>query len=229
MDWYVFGADNNQYQEKLEMEGMHRMAVRNVDKKGNISYKFYDFNDPDADTKAIDNGVITQFEILSDAKVEGMIDASGVKSSTAQSSRWSYAKDEGVGKMDYGHRGVESGHLNKNTFYVRENMAYNLGDIGNYLWGRGMAELGFELGVARMGAHANNALFGRGQGSSLYNFGPGTYGSPSFWDSIGDQRAIVNGYTNSPIGRAMTERIRLQNEKIRAKWNQTYKTSFSIY
>lgn len=82
-----------------------------------------------------------------------------------------------------------------------------------------MAELGFELGEARMGAHVNNALWGRKQKTGLLDFGEGTYGPPSLWDSPGDQRAIVNGYSNSPAGKAILKRVQLINEKVRAKWN----------
>jgi RHS repeat-associated protein len=219
MDWYIFDEDEDgQYQEKLTMKGTHRMAMKSTDKNGTVTYTLSDFNDPDADAKAIDNGDITQFETLSDSKVESMIDASGVRSAAAQNSPWSYAKNEATEKMDYGHYN----NLAKNTFYIRENTAYNVGDIGNYLWGRGMAELGFDLGTARLGAYANNALFGRRQWAEKYNFGKGTYGDAGFWDSPGDQRAIVNGYSNSPAGKNYVKRQR-------AKWNRPlYKTSFFI-
>lgn len=114
------------------MGGTHRMVVKSEDKKGNVTYVFYDFNDPDVDAKAIDNGKIDHFELLYDQKINEMIDASGVRNAEIQSSRWTYALNEATGRMDYGHRGVHAGHLNKNTFYIREMIAYNLGDIGNY-------------------------------------------------------------------------------------------------
>lgn len=124
----------------------------------------------------------------------------------AQGSPLSYAKNEGARNMDYGVQNVASGDLSSNTLYVRENIAYNVGDIGNYMWGRGMAELGINLDVARLGAHYNNLMNGRSQKTSAYDFGPGTYGSIGLLDSPADQRAIKNGYSNSPVGKAILER-----------------------
>ena len=231
MDWYIFNLDNGgNYSQKIEQGGTHRMAVMSYEmtKDGHEYTKitFVDFNDPDVDAKSIDNGEITRFEMLSDATVDRIMNASGVRSDAARNSPWSYAKNEAGGKMDYGHYRS----LSKNTFYVRDNTAYNVGDIGNYLWGMGMAELGFNLGTAKMGAHINNALWGKSQWADKYNFGTGTYSTTnSFWDSPGDQRAITKGYSNSPLGRSRLEYQRQYNEKVRAKWNKTFKTSFSIY
>lgn len=105
--------------------------------------------------------------------------------------------------MDYGVRGIDDGDLNTNTFYIREKIAYNVGDIGNYLFGRGVAELGLNLGTASIGAHLNNMgswIKGNGDYTPKYDFGPGTYGKPGLFDSQGDQRAISRGYSNSPKG-----------------------------
>ncbi|UIR57994.1 RHS repeat-associated core domain-containing protein [Sphingobacterium sp. SRCM116780] len=175
--------------------------------------KSYEFNDPEVDTKAIRNSVasggekgINRVEILSDSKVEEMIAKSGVRGGDAQGSPLSYAKNEGARNMDYGVQNVASGDLSSNILYVRENTAYNVGDIGNYMWGRGMAELGINLDVARLGAHYNNLMNGRSQKTSAYDFGPGTYGSIGLLDSPADQSAIKNGYSNSPVGKAILER-----------------------
>ena len=97
-------------------------------------------------------------------------------------------------------QGISSGDLKSNTFYLRGNTAYNVGDIGNYLWGRGMAELGISLGTSSLEAHYNNMFKGRGQKTPMYDFGPGTYGKPGLFDSIGDQKAISQGYRSSPKG-----------------------------
>ncbi|NLR79520.1 hypothetical protein [Chitinophaga eiseniae] len=110
----------------------------------------------------------------------------------------SYAKAQGARKMDYGYQGIRSGDLDPKKFYIRNGTAYNVGDIGNYLWGRGMGYLGIPLGVSQAGAHYNNIFNGKNQITPLYDFGPGTYGAPGFWDSPGDQRAIINGYNSSP-------------------------------
>ena len=100
--------------------------------------------------------------------------------------------------------------LKPNTFYIREGTAYNIGDIGNYLWGRGMSELGVNLGTAVIGAHVNNMMWGRDQKTPLYDFGPGTYGSPGFFDAESDQRAIRNGYNNN---NSLTRQEIIQQQK----------------
>jgi RHS repeat-associated protein len=230
MDWYYFDQNNGgNYYQKQEQEGKHRMVVRS-ENENSITYTFYDFNDPDVDAKGIENGEITKMEFLSDEKVENMIDASGVKMSDARNSPLSYAwRESSRGKMDYAITYGNQKLLKTNTFYIRENIAYNIGDIGNYLWGRGMAELGIALPNARLGAHVNNILFGRKQESSSFNFGPGTYNGYSFWDSDGDQRSIVNGYLSSPEGRKWLKIHKKQNEEAMEKWNRSWKTSFSIY
>lgn len=163
----------------------------------------FEFNDPDNDVLAIKNGVasggkqgITNIELMSDAKVDKQINASGVKD--VKKGQYSYAYNQGARKMDYGVNGIHSGDLNPKTFYIREGVAYNVGDIGNYLWGRGMAYLGIPLGVAQSGAEYNNMVHGRNQQTPYYDFGPGTYGSPGFLDSPDDQRAIAHGYEASP-------------------------------
>jgi hypothetical protein len=136
---------------------------------------------------------------MSDEIVGKQIDKSGVKSPGAQAHPYRFANQQGrQGNMDYGTNGIESGDLKKNTFYIRGNTAYNLGDIGNYLWGRGMAELGILVGTATLAAHVNNMFNGRQDKTPLYDFGPGTYGKPGLFDSEGDQRAIARGHASSP-------------------------------
>jgi RHS repeat-associated protein len=177
--------------------------------------KAFEFNDPAIDVLGIKNGAITRVETMSDAQVESHMDKSGVKSPAAKADPVGFANEQGrQGNMDYGVKGLKSTDpntkLNANTFYIRENHAYNVGDIGNYLWGRGMAQLGISLGTASMGAHINNMFNGRRDHTPLYSFGPGTNGSPGLFDSQADQRAIHRGYVNSPKG-AMLIRQELQN------------------
>ena len=216
MDWYLFDNETQRYTGSQEMEGVHRMVVSSTDSDGNTTYRFYDFNDPSADARSIKNGEINRMEYLADDAVEMLIDNSGVKTEKARSSKWSYAANNAKGFMDYGH----SSTLGKQTFYIREGIAYNVGDIGNYLCGRGMAELGFGLGDAKLGAHVNNMLNGRRQESTKYNFGEGTYNGVGFWDSEGDQRAITNGYTNSPAGKRRIEENRIRSLQTRKKYER---------
>ena len=118
--------------------------------------------------------------------------------------------------MDHGVRGIESGDLSPNTFYIREGTAYNVGDIGNYLWGRGMAELGIGLNTARSGAHYNNMFNGSKQKTAYYDFGPGTYNSPGVFDSEEDQQTIINCYMNSPAGKSILRNESEQTKLLRA-------------
>ncbi len=166
----------------------------------------FQFNDAAVDVLALKNGVasngavgITRVEVMSDASVEKQIIRSGVRDANAQNSPMSYAKKQGANKMDYGVQGILTGDLKSNTFYVRGKTAYNVGDIGNYLWGKGMGELKIDHLTAKAGAHYNNIFNGRKQKTPMYDFGPGTYGSPGFWDSPGDQRAIRAGYMTTPF------------------------------
>jgi RHS repeat-associated protein len=210
---------------KKEFSGMfyQKFTVTSTYEKDGVTYevrtysegKSFEFNDPATDVQGIKNGAITRVEVMSDAQVEAHIDKSGVKSPEAQANPISFANQQGrKGNMDYGVKGLTSAdpntRLNANTFYIRENHAYNVGDIGNYLWGRGMAQLGISLGTASIGAHVNNMVNGRRDQTPLYTFGPGTNGSPGLFDSQADQRAIHRGYANSPNG-AMLIKQELQN------------------
>jgi hypothetical protein len=210
---------------KKEWSGMfyQKSEVTSTYEKDGVSYevrsysegKAFEFNDPATDVLGIKNGAITRVEIMSDAQVESHLDKSGVKSPDAQASPISFANQQGrQGNMDYGVKGLKSNdpntRLNANTFYIRENHAYNVGDIGNYLWGRGMAQLGISLSTASIGAHVNNMINGRRDHTPLYTFGPGTNGKPGLFDAQSDQRAIQRGYANSPKG-AMLMKQELQN------------------
>jgi hypothetical protein len=217
LDWYIFDQATGEYRHKQEAEGDHRMVVHSVDENGNEHYRFHDFNDPVYDAKAIDDGEITRFENLSDATVDMLMEKSGVRSAEAQDHPMSYAASTSTTWMDFGTYKNDQGkdQFNKNTLYMREGRAYNIGDIGNYLWGMGMSELGISLGVARAGAHANNIWQGMrgGQIPQAYNLGNNKQPmSQGFWDSPGDQRAIANGYRGHAI---MKWKERLQRSGFR--------------
>lgn len=209
VDDFVF----NQFGDYVRTDKNNKPDKLVIENSSTGKSKSYEFNDPENDMKAIKNGIasngkvgINKVTILSDAAVEDQINKSGVKGPEAQESPLSYAKTEGANKMDYGVQGINSGDLNPKSFYIREGTAYNVGDIGNYLWGRGIAELGIGLGTASLGAHYNNFVNGRDQKTPLYDFGAGTYGAPGLLDSPGDQRAIKNGYSNSPAGSAIIQK-----------------------
>lgn len=209
---------------KKEFSGMfyQTSTVTSTYEKDGVQYEVrtysngqaFNFNDPAVDVLAIKNGVesggrvgITRVENMSDALVEKRIDASGVRSAEAQARPMRFANKQGrQGNMDYGVQGINAGDLKPNTFYIRGSVAYNVGDIGNYLFGRGMAELGIQLGTTSIGAHLNNMNSwrkGNGDYTPKYDFGPGTYGKPGLFDSQGDQRAIISGFLSTPKGVAL--------------------------
>lgn len=209
---------------KEEWSGMfyQKSEVTSTYEKEGVAYevrsysegKAFEFNDPAVDVLAIKNGRINRVEMMSDAKVEAQLERSGVKSSEAQSSPIRFANEAGrQGSMDFGVQGIKAGDLSTNTFYIREGIAYNVADIGNYLFGRGAAELGINFGTTSIGAHLNNInswIKGNKDYTPLYDFGPGTYGKPGLFDSQGDQRAIHRGYANSPKGSLLIKQ-ELQN------------------
>ncbi len=172
-----------------------------------------EFNDPTVDILAIKNSIghsgnvgISRIEVLSNKLIDNMLNESNVRSYEAQTYPIRFANQEGrQGRMDYGHKGIISGELNQNTFYLRDGIAYNVGDIGNYIWGYGMAELGISLSTASIGAHINNIKNGNSDLSELYDFGPGTYGKPGFFDSSNDQWSIIRGYKSNPKGKSNIE------------------------
>jgi len=193
---YVSTVDNG----KKETTGFNQEST--IDKKGNETFtggQSFEFNDPEADAQAIINVTINKVDFVADATVDNQMQRSGVKDHQGIG----YAKHESTagGKMDYGYQVLEKyKDLSEKSFYIRGGTAYNVADYGNYLWGRGMAELGITDGIASLGAHYNNFFNGR-RGSDYYpkyDFGPGTYGKPGWFDSPGDQRAIMRGHASHP-------------------------------
>jgi RHS repeat-associated protein len=177
----------------------------------------FKFNDPKNDVQAIKNGVINRVQILTKADIEKQVDRSGVNSSAAQKSPYSYANDNSTagGKMDYAVKGALAGDLKKNTFYlynsnpsgaINNYIGYNIADIGNFMWGWGIATLGIGNETAAAGAEYNHIFHARRgkDKTDLFDFGPGTYGPPGWFDSSDDQQAIQNGWNASPRGWSMT-------------------------
>lgn len=105
--------------------------------------------------------------------------------------------------MDYGARGLESKDLKSHKFYMKDGIAYNVADIGNYLFGRGAAELDLLYSEVVVGSNLNNTFFGRTQNRGKnhpYDFGPKTYEDPGVLDSKADQNAIYRGYISTDKG-----------------------------
>ena len=212
MDWYVFNGNEEEdeddeeykYVGKHKTDGAHRMVTRRVDKKGNVTYKFHDFNDPDLDAQAIDKGNINRAKFLSDSKVEAIMNKSGVNEQDVFS-RWGHALTESYsggnddkGKMDY--RNSLPGYTNK-TIYVINGIGYNQDDAGNYLWGYGMGTMGFTSVMSRAGAHADAWWHAKASNSERsYHTNPVIkWIENRSWtgDVPADQRAIQRGLNDS--------------------------------
>ncbi|MEN9301660.1 MAG: hypothetical protein RL264_89, partial [Bacteroidota bacterium] len=163
------------------------------------------FNDSKLAIQAIRNNSITKIEVLSDKKIQKIMINSGVYTKKAQSNPYKYVLENGVanGKMDYGIQGAESGDIEKNTLYIRNGIAYDNGDIGNYLFGYGASEVGIPGGISQIGANYNHIKNGRRgkDHTDFYDHGPGTYGKPGLLDSNADQSAIVRGAAESPANK----------------------------
>jgi len=195
---------------RFEDDGKTEWSGRTVSYSGKgemTVHNSFSFNDPSADITGIKNGVITRVVFVSDGLVDAMIARSGVNGDMGFIERYQFAKENSTsgGTMDYAVRGVMIyGDLSKNQFSVAQSTAYNLGDFGNYVWGAAMRTLGIGVGDALMGAQYNNFANGYLRGTdqtSLFDFGPGTYGRPGLLDDWADQRAIYNGFFRKGVFR----------------------------
>jgi RHS repeat-associated protein len=207
----VFGSNGNflRFQDDGKKKFSGRMITSETTKTNAdgttttvTKYNKFKLNDGKLVAQAVKNGVINKVEFASDAKINNQIERSGVHSAEAQKNPLSFAKASGVagGGMDYALQGAAAGDLNKNTLYVTGGVGYDIADFGNFLFGRGIGELGIGLGTALMGAQYNHIFNGR-RGSDvtpLFDLGPGTYGKPGWFDASSDQQAIINGHYSSP-------------------------------
>jgi|GEM_PF-6752702 len=214
----VFGKDGSflRFQDDGKKAFSGRMVTGSkskvtTDANGNtvvstkIKYSKFSLNDGALVAQAVKNGVINKVEMISDSKIEQQIDGSGVKTAAARNSPLSYAKGQGAsgGAMDYAIQGAARGDLNQNTLYVTGGVGYDIADFGNFLFGRGMGELGISLPTTQLGAQYNHIFNNRLRGNDatpVFNLGPGTYdpNNPGWFDASSDQQAIINGYNSSP-------------------------------
>jgi RHS repeat-associated protein len=198
-------------------------ANGNVVVTAKVKYSKFSLNDGALVAQAIKNGVINKVEMVSDAKIEQQMDRSGVKTDAARSAAITYASNQGTagGLMDYAIQGAAAGDLNRNTLYVTGGVGYDIADFGNFLFGRGMAELGVSLVTTQLGAQYNHIFNNRFRGTDaapIFDLGPGTYdpNNPGWFDSGSDQRAMANGYSSSPaVVRAYQKTLQLISTHMR--------------
>ena len=207
----VFGSDGNFL--RFQDDGKKRFSGRRITSETSTTnadgttttvtkYNKFKLNDGKLVAQAVKNGVINKVEMVSGTKMDRQMDRSGVTTDAARSNPLSYAKAQGVsgGAMDYAVQGAAAGDLNKNTLYVTGGVGYDIADFGNFLFGRGIGELGIPSGFGEMGGQYNHIMNGRrgNDVTPLFDLGPGTYGKPGWFDATSDQQAISNGYSSSP-------------------------------
>lgn len=207
----VFGSDGNFL--RFQDDGKKRFSGRRITSETTTTnadgttttvtkYNKFKLNDGKLVAQAVKNGVINKVEMVSRAKMDRQMDRSGVTTAAARNNSLSYAKAQGVsgGAMDYAVQGAIAGDLNKNTLYVTGGVGYDIADFGNFLFGRGIGELGIPAGFGEMGGQYNHIMNSRrgNDVTPLFDLGPGTYGKPGWFDAVSDQQAISNGYSSSP-------------------------------
>jgi hypothetical protein len=166
MDIYVFDEKTGKYNknESIEMD-FDRLATKSVDKKGNITLKFYDFADPKNDPEKIDAGVITRIEKVSESDIENIIDNSGGFDEENASPVRFARKSIGYGDFDYFTQGLNyymtskgrSKDLQKSLYITEgDTYAHNAMNFGNFLWGATAYTLGYSENVALNAADFNS-------------------------------------------------------------------------
>ncbi|HMI60217.1 MAG TPA: hypothetical protein VK518_04895 [Puia sp.] len=212
----IFGANGNFLRFQNDgRQGFSGKAITGVSSKvsmeggapaisAKIHYRNFKLNDPSLAAQAVKNGVMNRVEFISNEKIQKQLDRSGVESPEAQNSPISYAwQGAAGGLMDYAIAGARAADLNQNTLYVTGDIGYDIADFGNFLFGRGMADLGVSYNTTVIGAQYNhifNNRFRSHDAAPIFDLGPGTFdpNNPGWFDAETDQRAIFNGYSSSP-------------------------------
>jgi RHS repeat-associated protein len=170
----------------------HRLFVENKD--GNK--KEIPFNDPENDQAQLGTFKVGEKAVtfVSEEDINCIMDESDMKKQNAVS-RWLTAATQSENTMDFGveYLGANPTKDNDGGFVVFQGkeVAYNLLDGGNFLWGQGMKRLGFDLSTAAMGAQAHEW----------------------FRDSNSDQRAIRAGYMMSTKTHAKSSNYKFIGKK----------------
>ena len=182
-DIYYFDTSGNYFSKEIK-EGENRICVlteENVLGKTITFHKFYDLADPIRDGKMIEKGYITRLEFVSEKDIQNALSHQGA----FESGKMNFvAESVGGGDFDYSKSYLEEKYSNGYSMLFipeNDNMAHNLMNFGNYLWGATGYVVGFGYAELRLGAHIN----------SLIN--PRRNGYPPQLDSDDDQRSIVKG------------------------------------
>ncbi len=194
-DIYYFSE--GRYSGKSECDSTHRIANVTYDSKGNATYSFYDFADPINDPASIESGDITQLIFISQSTIIEMLDSQGAFDFNGNMNDFAAAsasnRGSQTGKFDYSFSELynmydgymdEAGLATSPYLFITqgENLAHNLMNYGNYLWGATGYTCGYYLFMLKIGAHINSLT------NSKYN----SY-HPQM-DSTDDQKSIAAGY-----------------------------------
>lgn len=188
---YVSTIDNG----KKEITGFNQQSRIGKDGKETFTgAQNFNFNDYADDMIGIKSGKL-QLRFINNSEINNAMIESGVLESENRNNAWSYIeresrpiKNKGIlsgglskGKMDF----QNITQRNENKLNIVDGVAYNNADYGNFLWGQGGKQLGFSYSTLRVASQINNA----------FNSASDNPNQPyHFWDSLGDQRAIKNGY-----------------------------------
>jgi hypothetical protein len=133
-------------------------------------------------------------EFVSDADINGIESESEMREENL-ALRWYTAATQSENKMDFGNRYFKADPTKDNTggfiVFGSMNKAYNLLDGGNFLWGQGMKQLGFNVSTAKFGADANEY----------------------FRDTKTDQQAIDDGYHYNVVTNKKSDEYKYKGDK----------------
>ena len=195
-DDYIFNEKGNFV--RIDRNNQPDNLVVENSKTGKIEGK-YNFNDPVNDTKAIEEGIITEVVFITKEDIDlemkiGLIGSEKESSLTFIERESRPIGDESAlsgtsnGQLDFKNGGM---NISPVGLHLVNGTAYNDYDYGNFLWGQAGKRLGFSPSTLSAAAHLNNAVNGRSDNPSI---------STGILDSPEDQRAIRNGsyYPNQP-------------------------------
>ncbi|WP_313580009.1 hypothetical protein [Chishuiella sp.] len=189
-DYYIFNEKGNFV--RIDRNNQPDKLVVENSKTGRIKGK-YNFNDPANDTKAIEEGIISEVVFITKEDIDlemkiGLIGSEKERALTFIERESRHTVDESAlsgksnGQLDFKNGGV---NISPVGLHLVNGIANNDYDCGSFLWGQAGKRLGLSPSTLSVAAHLNNAVNGRSDN-------PGV--STGILDSPEDQRAIRNGY-----------------------------------
>lgn len=184
---------------KKEWSGRYYQDSKVKSRKGNtVTYEYsnplnFEFADPESDSQAIKDGVITTLIIVTEKKVAEMIGEAGAFDPKNKDS-YDYMKKESIGggKLDFSTTTIPYKYAPSSTYKFGtstpylflpygDNLAHNHFNFGNFLWGTAGSTLGFSSATLSAAAQYNSVM------------NSSTNGYPGQLDSADDQKSIKAG------------------------------------